>query len=99
MRRLSLGAREERQMKRGGPIGKALRLVVPSLVLLLAGGVLFNVAGVARTAKPSPERTNADRLFERGRNIFRFDTFGDEAFWGDQLRLHQAIAGERNGGV
>ena len=31
----------------------------------------------------------------RGRQIFRFDTFGDEAFWGDTLKLHQAIAGAR----
>jgi hypothetical protein len=29
----------------------------------------------------------------RGRKIFRFDTFGDEAFWGDTLGLHRAIAG------
>jgi hypothetical protein len=38
-------------------------------------------------------RNNASRLLEEGRDIFRFDTFGDEAFWGGQLRLHQAIAG------
>ena len=42
---------------------------------------------------------NADRMVREGRQIFRFDTFGDEAFWGDALHLHQAIAGERNGGV
>jgi hypothetical protein len=35
----------------------------------------------------------------RGRKIFRFDTFGDQAFWGDTLGLHRAIAGEANGGV
>jgi hypothetical protein len=34
-----------------------------------------------------------------GRQIFRYETFGDEAFWGGQLKLHQAIAGEANGGV
>ena len=34
-----------------------------------------------------------------GRKTFRFDTFGDEAFWGDTLKLHQAIAGSANGGV
>jgi hypothetical protein len=34
-----------------------------------------------------------------GRTIFRFDTFGDEAFWGDTLKLHLAIAGKANGGV
>ena len=44
-------------------------------------------------------RKNAERMLEEGRRIFRFDTFGDEAFWGGALKLHQAIAGERNGGV
>ena len=36
---------------------------------------------------------------ERGRRIFRDDTFGSQAFWGGALRLHQAIAGRTNGGV
>ena len=34
-----------------------------------------------------------------GRNIFRFDTFGDETWWGDTLQLHQAIEGAKLGGV
>lgn len=38
-------------------------------------------------------------LFRRGQQIFRFDTFGDEGFWSDTLRLHQAVAGASNGGV
>jgi hypothetical protein len=38
-------------------------------------------------------------MLERGRRIFRFDTFGDEAFWGGTLRLHEAIEGSRFGGV
>ena len=42
---------------------------------------------------------HAQQMIEEGRKIFRFDTFGDEAFWGDQLKLHQAIAGARYGGV
>src|SRR4030095_3812355 len=37
--------------------------------------------------------------FHRGRQIFREDTFGSERFWGDILKLHQAIAGESLGGV
>ena len=36
---------------------------------------------------------------EEGRETFRFDTFGSEDFWGGRLKLHQAIAGEANGGV
>ena len=42
---------------------------------------------------------NSNQMLESGKHIFRFDTFGDEAFWGDTLRLHQAIAGEKLGGV
>lgn len=34
-----------------------------------------------------------------GRRTFRFDTFGDEAFWGDTIQLHKAIEGARFGGV
>src|SRR5688572_11958178 len=43
--------------------------------------------------------SNLDRSFLHGRRIFRDDTFGDEAFWGDALQLHQAVQGERFGGV
>lgn len=35
----------------------------------------------------------------RGRDSFRNDTFGDEVFWTDTLRLNEAIAGAANGGV
>src|SRR4051794_1230890 len=48
------------------------------------------------------DRTIADsnqHLINDGRQIFRYDTFGDEAFWGDTLKLHQAIAGSNHGGV
>jgi len=44
-------------------------------------------------------RQNANRMLREGRQTFRFDTFGDETFWGDTLKLHQAIEGERFGGV
>lgn len=44
-------------------------------------------------------RAHADDLLEAGREAFRFDTFGDQVFWGDTLRLHQAVAGAANGGV
>jgi len=53
----------------------------------------------------APEETkegiikNAALNIEDGRNIFRHDTYGDEAFWGDALQLHQAIQGSQFGGV
>src|SRR5437773_2495095 len=34
---------------------------------------------------------NVREMLAEGRRIFRFDTFGDEAFWGGVLRLHEAI--------
>src|SRR6185437_867845 len=42
---------------------------------------------------------NAQQKVAQGRHTFRFDTFGDEAFWGDTLKLHQAIEGSGFGGV
>src|SRR5574342_496649 len=44
-------------------------------------------------------RRNHTSLFREGRRIFRYDTFGDEAFWGDALKLHLALAGQDNGGI
>jgi hypothetical protein len=39
------------------------------------------------------------RAFLEGRRTFRGDTFGDEAFWGDALKLHQTVQGARFGGI
>ena len=36
-------------------------------------------------------RETALRMVEEGKHIFRFDTFGDEQFWTDQLRLNEAV--------
>ena len=51
--------------------------------------------------QPSMRRTRATRrrCSIEGRKTFRYETFGSEAFWGDTLQLHKAIAGEKNGGV
>src|SRR6266478_1907011 len=46
-----------------------------------------------------PVITNAATIIQDGRNIFRYDTYGDETFWGDALQLHQAIQGSQFGGV
>jgi cytochrome c553 len=42
---------------------------------------------------------HAGDLINRGRETFRFDTFGDERFWSGTLKLNQAIAGAALGGV
>jgi hypothetical protein len=76
------------------------------LLLLMAAGVLFELSG-SSSAREQPQaasgnqavQTQATRLVDQGRQIFRFDTFGDEQFWGDSLKLHRAVAGAANGGV
>jgi mono/diheme cytochrome c family protein len=84
------------------------KLLASSLVLagvaalLLLGAVLFNgtvSAFSGRTTSQDPGQANADRLFVEGRQVFRFDTFGDEAVWGGVLGLHKAIEGSALGGV
>jgi hypothetical protein len=35
---------------------------------------------------------NAQQMLAEGKQTFRFDTFGSEAFWGDTLKLHEAVA-------
>lgn len=41
---------------------------------------------------------NAASMMAEGKQTFRNDTFGDQAFWGGQLRLHDTIKGLPNGG-
>jgi hypothetical protein len=78
-------------------------------ILLLLTGVIF--ARTPATASRDGSQLNGDWRFRdatdasadakiaRGRQTFRFDTFGDEAFWGDTLGLHTAIEGAKLGGV
>src|SRR5437899_4072942 len=76
--------------------------IPPKVALPLAIGLAtFALARVARAPAgfDAVIEDNAARMMREGRQIFRFDTFGDEAFWGDGLQLHKAIAGEKHGGV
>jgi len=42
---------------------------------------------------------NAAQMLDQGRHTFRFDTFGDQDFWGGTLQLHKALEGSQFGGV
>jgi hypothetical protein len=86
-----------------------MRTTLVSAVVLFALALTLSLTGRLDaqhpTLVPRPgsfdeaiAQTHAD-LFTRGLQIFRFDTFGDERFWSDRLRLHQAIGGVRFGGV
>ena len=79
-------------------VGFALLGLATSLVLISCAGM----PGSSKTTMSENDQRTAAfsaRTLEEGRQIFRYDTFGSEAFWGDTLHLHQAIAGSANGGV
>lgn len=82
--------------------------IIPAclLTLLIVGcGMVGKASNTTPENKKAVSTTdslvgeNVKRMIEEGKQTFRFDTFGDEAFWGDALKLHQAIAGEKQGGV
>ena len=90
------------------------KAIPPLLVSLLIGFALFIGSGLGTEKQGNAQgqtskkrltendrliSAHAQRMIDEGRQIFRFDTFGSEAFWGDALQLHKAIAGEKNGGV
>jgi hypothetical protein len=86
---------------------RAIRAIARFVVTAGAVGALVLVAGVvvngtlsAVTQTNRSQAMNPDlSLVTKGRQIFRYDTFGDQAFWGGALQLHRAVAGAKNGGV
>ena len=86
-------------------------LILPGLVAFLAGNSCSQGAAAPADAQSAAVRSAEDRdhrdpvvrdaarMIEEGRRTFRFDTFGDEDFWGGTLRLHEAIEGSALGGV
>ena len=70
-----------------------------ALVLYLAVVTVTGTVAAVSGTKASAASSAQSRLLARGRQIFRYDTFGDQAFWGGALQLHRAIAGRKNGGL
>jgi hypothetical protein len=81
----------------------AFLFVVVSLVVSLGFEMSRNSAAQSQktqaTGFDEEISRHSQQMMENGRHTFRYDTFGSEAFWGDSLQLHKAIAGEKNGGV
>jgi cytochrome c5 len=83
-------------------IWRFVRLAAAGAALVALGGALFGMSAVARRGTPHLEGddgSNQAQLYAEGRHAFRFDTFGDQAFWGGQLQLHKGIEGAGLGGV
>ncbi|MFL6278389.1 MAG: hypothetical protein ACJ74G_24655, partial [Blastocatellia bacterium] len=94
------------------PVKKAISLAITLLAglafvfLSIGGSRAQDQSGVQTQAKKNKVSSfddqisaNMQQMIEEGRQTFRFDTFGDEAFWGDMLKLHQAIEGTKFGGL
>lgn len=65
-------------------------LVVLSLTMIVA-------LAQCRKNEDNPVSENP-AVISDGKQVFRFDTFGDEEFWSGLLHLDKAIAGAKNGG-
>jgi hypothetical protein len=65
----------------------------------LYGALSAFAAPPSKTAVDAENASYAQMMLDEGKKTFRYETFGSEAFWGDTLQLHKAIAGEKNGGV
>ena len=83
----------------------SLPKMIGVLLFATAGLVYFTASGLSQSDRASKMgfdgaiSSNAQRMLEEGRQIFRYDTFGDEVYWTDKLKLHQAIEGSKFGGV
>jgi hypothetical protein len=88
------------KMKKGLVFLGGLGLVT---LLLLSFGCNGSSSSIAQVAQPPGQfeqiQTNASRMLEEGKQTIRFDTFGDQVFWGDALHLHDAIKGAALGGI
>jgi len=77
--------------------------VSTAVVLALAGKTPIEHPAAAQSEPQTPQEQvidqNAQGMLMQGRQIFRYATFGDEAFWGGMLKLHTAIEGSALGGV
>ena len=76
-----------------------------TLVAAILGATGLFGTIIAAAAPPSNKGFDADiarhaqSMLDEGKKTFRYDTFGSEAFWGDALQLHKAIAGQKLGGI
>ena len=57
----------------------------------LLGVAVLVLTACGHGASRSPDLVVNAAMIEQGKQIFRFDTFGDETQWTDTLRLHEVI--------
>ena len=75
------------------------KILVMAALALCCGALSARQGSGPLTPFDKDTLSSSSHLTEQGRQVFRFDTFGDQAFWGDTLHLHEAIEGSKLGGV
>ena len=71
---------------------RAFVIVKKSMAYVLFGGVAILVSACGGGSHQSDSQATDPALIEKGKQIFRFDTFGDESQWTDALRMHEVIS-------
>src|SRR5262245_17511792 len=71
----------------------ALAIAASAITALGVWGARLPATEAARASSFDAAISDHSRkMLDEGRRIFRFDTFGDEDFWGGTLRLHDVVA-------
>jgi hypothetical protein len=85
--------------------------VITSFALLITAGQFIQCKSTKEETRNSSDisgeeddfndaiEKNMKEMYDKGKAVFRFETFGDEAFWTDKLQLHKIIADEKHGGT
>jgi mono/diheme cytochrome c family protein len=66
-------------------------LVLAASIASALGGCSASSEGNARAAEPLSSRALSPQLIAEGRRVFRYDTFGDERLWTDQLGMASIV--------
>lgn len=70
----------------------AMLFLVAAICLMIAAADESSTTPGGRNQFQNSVEENAETLINEGRHIFRFDTFGDEAFWTDALHMQQPVS-------
>ncbi|MEX0908818.1 MAG: cytochrome c, partial [Gemmatimonadaceae bacterium] len=69
-------------------------IIVTTLSLIVVGGAIAGCVARQRGGEPTGFDVPGDmspQTIAEGRQIFRFETFGDEQFWTDTARMHEVV--------
>jgi hypothetical protein len=89
---------------------KKVIIIAAGISLLMASMILVQCSTKEKTRKTKDETgdpdswgmsisDNAKDMLDKGKAVFRFETFGDEVFWTDKLQLHKALVSKEHGGI